>query len=71
MARKPAQRCQHGYCGGVSRKRLPEKSWTARELVRVGTHTVLVCESCRGPVVTLFRQNGSEPTVERIAAPAT
>jgi len=62
MAGTLKKKCEHGYCGSVRKQRELAKRWAAREIVSVGTYSILVCESCRGHVVTNFRLNGNEPT---------
>lgn len=58
-----APKCEHGYCGMVRKERAPNKRWVARLEIAAGPRRVLVCESCRGPVVNMFRQNGIDPVV--------
>lgn len=58
-----AQKCEHGYCGAVRKQKELKKRWTAREVVQVEAIRILVCESCRGPVVTMYRANGYEVEV--------
>lgn len=47
----------------VRKQREPKKRWVARLEIAAGPRRILVCESCRGPVVNAFRQNGIDPTI--------
>ena len=58
-----AQKCEHGFCGMVRKERELKKRWIARLAVVAGPRRVLVCESCRGPVVNAFRENGVDVSV--------
>lgn len=62
-ARSGARKCEHGYCGMVRKQKELTKRWPARVMVQVEATTILVCESCRGPVVTMYRANGYEVEV--------
>jgi hypothetical protein len=59
-----AIKCEHGFCGHTRNQKTPEKRWNARLAVVSGPRRILVCESCRDPVVTIFRREGNDPAVE-------
>jgi len=69
MSSAPSGKCEHGYCGDVRDLRELKKRWNAQLAVSVGSHVMLVCESCRHVVVTNFRREGHDPVVTPLRSP--